>query len=514
MTVSIRQTLADNLFSGDAAPKPLSWDRTIRYIQEQLSGKTEADRKARHKRRNALYNDGGIEYINGLIDAVIMDKVSRQQRKAWAARTRFNNVTKRVVNEISTVYQKPAQRFVGGKGSTNQERFDALQSAVTREVFDRNFNRLLNLHRALLVAPRVKLVGRNDDGSPRNVPALDIITPAECSLLCHPNDAKTLVGVVVDIAAKPAFVGEHGVPRKTVWTEHEQFFLDDRWRMLGKPQEHGIGRLPYVFVSLDPATDCLWPGESGEDLTAAHLSIWFAAVCLLKETKSATKMALMSGDMASIARNQPMDTERVGEVPEGTTMQQFDMGMDLKQFINVHDHVFDAAGNNRGLSPAQLRNQGVQSAAARDLMRVPLREQRLEQHSVLRPFERELAHTMAAVMAVDAPEFTFDADPYRVNYADPQTPRSIKELLEEFEHARRLSVDSTIRFLMRQDPDLEFEDAVELQKDLVGEEVERNILLRPLQEISGSFGANLQVVPEQEPVEDSERSDDAAEEVA
>jgi hypothetical protein len=171
------------------------------------------------------------------------------------------------------------------------------------------------------------------------------------------------------------------------------------------------------------------------------------------------------------------------------------------------DYVTERAAANRGIPPAVLRHEGATSAEARELQRVPLREIRLQQQIPFRDLERDLAELQSLVISAKMPELAFDAVGWSVDFADPQTPLGQKEQLEVFEQERRLSMNSTIAEIMRRNPDLDYDAARAVMEQFAKDELDRNIILRPLQAIAGTPGATTPQVA-------SERPDDGQDEEA
>jgi hypothetical protein len=478
-------TILATLPSG-AVAADLTIDGLGQYLRQHYHTQEERDREERHRLRDQLYRDGGIDAMSKLIDSVFVDAEIREKRKKWARWARFNNVVKRVVNELSTVYQEPAVRTVGGE--ENNARYQVALALCGIHEVARQWNRMLNLHRALLVGVRVRQI---NDGAPQ--PVIDIVTPANARLITHPNDPSQIVAVAIRI--KPKVSSSVNVPAWVVWSDNERFMMNDQWEILSDSfVEHGLGRMPWVFVSLEPPTENgPWPGTAGEDLVNADMAIWFTNIALLKETKSATKQTIVSGDTTTMARGQALDPDIPVEAPDGTAINTVDMAMDLSLFRDTSDHILENVVNNYGMSSAMARHQGVQSAEARELMRVPLREMRREQQVTLRKFERDVAQVMTVVFAADYPDIAFQTVEWGINFGEAQTPLSPKEDLERFEHERRLGLTDTVEYLMEQDPDLSKEAAIaELQRH-VDVELERNRLMRPLQQVSGSMGAEQPV---------------------
>ena len=480
MTVTIRDVLS-TLPSGEQGVA-LSTSELGAYLSETYDTQAERDRNARHATRDEIYMDGGLSVMNRVLDAVYQDPLLRDLRKKMVPYTRFNNALKRVVNELSSVYSAPAIRSVASGDEVYQ---DVLTATSFGDVAVR-FNRLYNLHRAVLVGFRVRAL---PDGSRQ--PVVDMVSPASARAVLHPNDSALVVGWLIRIAHKSARRGNERPAAWALWTDHERVMLDERLQPIESTYlEHGFGVCPWVPIVRHRGIPGFWPGEEGEDLVSAQIALWLVNILMLKETKSATRQALLQGDLSMMARDQAMDTENPITLPDGASATSVDMSMDLGMFRDIGNHILESAASNYGLSSSVLKHQGVQSAEARDLMRVPLRELRLEQQVVFRAFERQFANVMAAVLRVDMPEMAFDPTGWAIDFGDPQTPLTPNEQITLFERTRKAGLDNTVDYLMRLNPDITEEQAMAQVTRNIELETWRNEVMRPLQSISGSLGAD------------------------
>jgi hypothetical protein len=482
VTVSILQTLAA-LPSGkqDVA---LDTDDLARYLRETILTEPEKVRNERHVLRDELYRDGGCGYMEQVIDTVFTDDQVKDLRKKWVKHARFNNAIKRIVNELSTVYSAPAARSVADDASN--ERYQALleQSRFDEQMI--HVNRMYNLHRTVLVGFRVREL---PDGT--REPVVDVATPSVVRAILHPIDPTWVVGWLIRIAVKTARRQERP-PAWMLWTDHERALLDENMAVIPDSWvPHGFGVCPWVPITRGPTPSGFWPGEEGEDLVAATVSIWFANISMMKETKSSTKQPIVQGDATTMARSQAMDSEVPIEAPDGVAVNTIDLGNDPKMFQSVADHALEKAGNNYGLSSALMSHQGVQSAEARELMRVPIRELRREQQTPFRIFERRFAEVMSKVCAVDLPDHTFKTDGWRIDFGEAQTPMTPTEELTLFEKERAAALDNTVAFLMRRNPDLTVDEALAQIETNIKVELERNRMMRPLAAVNGSTGQTL-----------------------
>lgn len=453
MTVSILDTLA--ALPDGPADRGLSLSELGDYLSRHYDTIAERDRNARHARRDIFYRDGGVELMEKVVGEIFSDKTVQGLRKKWVPYARFSNDVKRIVGELSTVYAEPARRTVEG-GQDNQARFESLaQSLLLDEVLD-EANRMANLHRAILVGPRVRV----DENGVRSM-VLDIATPTSVRAVTHPHDASLVVAWLVKTDARPARLSnEPRVIAWRLWSSHEVIDLDESLRVIGQPRPHALGLnrwVPLTFTA--SALPGFWPGEEGEDLIAAQVAIWMAHILMLKETKSATTMPIVSGDVGTAARYQASDTETPISVPEGVSVTTVDMSMDTAIFTRAADHALERVGNGYGLSLTTLKHQGVQSADAREIMLEPLRALRRKQIKFFRRFESQLVRVMARVAQVDMPGAAFSPEGYRIDFGEIQALTPKKQRMEEFESAARLGLDNIVDFYQRENPDVDAEGA-------------------------------------------------------
>lgn len=484
MTVSIRQVLA-TLPTGEMGV-PLTWDEVGRYLRENCNTDADRERENRHRLRDDLYRDGGVDHLCKVLEEVYDHEEIKKLRKKWAKFARFNNAIKRIVNEVSTVYTAPATRHVGNEA--DDKRYQEVLEALQFDEQLQEASRLFNLHRTIAIGPRVRIL---PDGTPE--PVLDIVTPSVWRVVLHPNDNKLVIGHLTRTDFRSVRSDWVRPAAWVLWTDHEYVFLDeDMMPLASTAVEHELGVCRWVAVTRSPTVAGFWPGEEGEDLVAAHISIWFANILLLKETKSATKVPVATGDLSGMTRGQMLDSEGDISMPGDTGLQVHDMSMDPDQFTAPADHVLERCANNYGLSMALITHQGVQSAEARDAMRIPLRELRRAQQPMWRSTERRLAVVLAAVLAADASGMAFNAEGWRIDFGEAQTPLSENEEVELFLKKRKALLTNTVDYLKEQNPDLDDETAWALVLRNLGFETARVEEMRTLTAISGGASEDLE----------------------
>lgn len=120
-------------------------------------------------------------------------------------------------------------------------------------------------------------------------------------------------------------------------------------------------------------------------------------------------------------------------------------------------------------------------------MRAPLKELRREQQIYFREFEREFADIQSMVLMEDMDEMAFSPDGWSIDFGEPSAPIDPKTELEVFEHKRRLGLTDTVEEIMRRNPDLTPKQALDVLEGHIELETVRNLLMRPLQQFSGSM---------------------------
>ena len=478
----IRELLAE-VPSGAQMP-PLGWDSVTRWLRDKYANDPEQKaRRKRAKRRQELYLSGGVAEMVQFVNEVFKNVDTRAKRREWVEKANFDNVIRRITHEGATTYSAPATRRVA---NDSDDRYQDLQRRCRQNEVMRRLERLLMLHRHLLLGFRVR------EENTRRVPVTDVLIPDSFDAIAHPLDPTRVIAYRILIEPEgPNITGRR--PASMLVDDEAITTLDADCVPLGdEPSKpHGWSRMPWVLCSLEPPGTALLDNQTGEDLVAAHRAVWFENILLLKESKSATKLPVHIGDTTQSMRQQAADSEVAFEGPAGTVVTSIDLSMDLSLFRDTATHIRETTAGNHGIGPGQLKHEGVQSADARELMRVPLRELRLEQQGYLREVEREFAEVQSMVCAKDLQECAFDTAGWTIDFADTQTPLGESESLDVFEKKRRLGLVDTIEEMKARNPDLTDEMAWDLLEQRYANETKRNELMRPLQQISGSTGAEM-----------------------
>lgn len=497
MSRSVRSILSDSI-SGPTG-EMLEWADVSRHLKGTVFYETEIKHREDAQRRQEFFKGHGDRYISALIDTVFKDPEVRDKRNEWVPLGKPNNVWKRIVQEKATVYNVPPVRELGSE--SDQANFDEIARQCRLNSMAKRWNQWGELQRTLAVGFRVRkrstgeIDPQTGEAITTDTPIVDVVSRDSFFALGHPFDATEVIaiGIRVSTALPKENTPETDAADEVweVWTEHERFYCDgngvfnrdiDVW-------EHEWDRMPWMLYSPEPPAGTLIDHWTGSETDAAHMAVWFEKICELKESKSATKIPVVSGDTTRDARDQAQDSEIVVEMKDGASLTAVDMSMDLSMFRDSGDHTFISTAANHGIAPGILKHQGVQSAQARELMRAPLKELRREQEDYLREFERQFIEIIAMVVKRDLTEFAFSTQGWSIDFQERATALDPKREDEVFEGRRKLGLTSTIREIMKRNPDFSREQAQEFLVSNIQDEFARNVLMRPLQQISGSMDA-------------------------
>ncbi len=453
-----------------------SWSAVTQFLRNQyIDNRDEKFRRAEAKKRDDYAAGAGDVNIIRLIETAFKDSVTRSLRSELVAWAKWNNVIQRVSHETATVYSEPAKRSIGA----NDERYQEFVELVNLDSVMREVDQKLVYHEDVWIQYRVRKETLE--------PVIDVITPAAFFAVCHPLDCTRLVAIIVEQTPQMARKDQ---PHYRVWCADETFQLDGDGAVLQNTVEPWpMGRLPGVLASIRPPStkSGLLAKSPAADLVAAHETVWFQNVLLLKESKSANKQTYASGDTSAAAMAQTADTEREVVLPEGVSMTAIDRGMDLSQFRDNADHVLERAAANHGLPPSVLHHRDSSSGQEIHLRRIPIRENRRRRIPVLRRVERDLATIQSLINKTDLPAFAFSADGFAIDYGEVQQPLTEAEQDAVFEQRRRMGLTDTIQEIRRRNPDLKTDvQAEEELKTHYEVETKRVLMMRELMSMSGA----------------------------
>jgi hypothetical protein len=462
------------------------------------------NRRAEIAQRVRLYNDDSASDFERLLETVFEDVEVQKQRKKLIPVATEQNVTRRIVDEVASLYDKPAVRKLAD--ATQDARFHEEERRLNLHEIMQETHRLLQLCNDVLIW---QFVGA--DGKPK----LRIVTPDCFDAIPHPQDRTQMAGVLLDMypmAVAPG-VDLQSLPHYELWDDEFRYLLnkkgelvDEHGRPVAEPKPHGMSRIPGVLLHKREPSDYLLDCRQGRDIISAHLGCGLLNVMIMRLQKSqGERQLVLKGNLAQVAAGQRMDGEGAVALPPETDLEMLDTRTDAEHYLAVKKDKLINVGQRYGLSYEQLTYQETSDSAsgkAYSVRREKLTELRGEQRRRAQVNEREVVTLMG-----------FSAEGMKVDHSEQALPQDAQEEIALLKDKMSLGLDSPLAYLKRKDPDLDDQGALDTLKKNLAEWAVMIVLVRALNAPAGGDANNAGRSP-QENGADNEKKDDEAEKQA
>jgi hypothetical protein len=449
----------------------------VRYVSKEYGLNFQASINNRHKARREeiaqrvrLYNDDGLTDFEALIENVFEDKTVQDQRKKLIKVATEQNVTRRIVDEVASLYDKPAVRTLSDEAES--KRFHAEEKRVNLHEIMQEAHRLLQLCNDVLVW---------QFASADKKTKLRVVTPDCFDAIPHPDDATVMAGVLIDrtpVAITATNI--ESLPHYEIWDDTFRYLLNKKGelvdkfgRPIGEPEEHGLGRIPGVLLHKREPSDRLLDCRAGRDIISAHLGCGLLNIMIMRLSKSqGERQPVLKGNLASVAAGQRMDGETPIALPPEVTLDMLDSRTDAGHYLTVKKDKLINVGQRYGLSYEQLTYQessDTASGKAYTARREKLTELRGEQRRRAQKNEGEVVSLMG-----------FDANDMKVDHSEQALPQDAIEEMDLLERKMSKGLDSPQAYLKRKDPDLDDDAAEALIKKNLSEWAVVILLVRSL----------------------------------
>jgi hypothetical protein len=391
--------------------------------------------------RIRLYRDHAQRDFEAVIENIFEKVDVQEQRKKLIGVATERNVTARVVNEVASLYDQPALRTFEDDATT--ERFRKRAVDVSLDEVMQEAQRLTFLCNETLIWSVAA------DVQSEGTPELQIITPDAFDAIPHPSNKLWAVGFIIDTAPGicPDGVDRTKLKHYEIWDDTFTYHVALDGTLLATI-EHKQGRIPGVLFHRRMPVDCLLDSHSGGDITAAHLGVGLLAILAMRLAKSqGERQPVLSGNLANIASGQSADGEKPLYLPPGVTASMLDSMTSPEHYIMLLENKVDGIEETYGIPP---KDTSGESGASFEARRRKLTELRNEQR------RRARIHEKAIVVLLG-----FNADTLEVDHQEQAVPVDAAQELALLDSKVRMGLDSPVAYLMRKDPDLTYEDAVD-----------------------------------------------------
>lgn len=374
------------------------------------------------------------------------------------------NIFRRIIREICTVYKKPAER---GLESGESKRWEELK-------------KIMKINTVMAEAHRLSKAGTASFIMVRAIPDTDkirlsLLTPDQVHVEEDKEDCTEMKSISYfvegkDIEGKKVrfwvyyspdnryYLRDDGKPFENHPLTHETYEIENKY-----------GIIPIVpFHAVYPVR-AFWRENWNRDAYDANMIIGVLNTYLnyLVKTQSFKQIVLVGAEISNSLKNGILDPSFPIPLPEGGSANTLDLQTNLEAIEKVIRGKVSAIANNYGISNENFTLSGqIASGYSLKIANRALEEIREADIPLCTDVEKNLFNVIRAVNNVEFPknqipgsaELSFNPGEitFPMEWVEEQSRWEF-----EFEHGISNSVD----YLLKQDPDLEREDAIKrLQK--------------------------------------------------
>ncbi|MCK5127931.1 MAG: phage portal protein [candidate division Zixibacteria bacterium] len=421
------------------------------------------DRQAEAQDKLDLYMDD--------FEAIIMAKIAELFHKDTRDRLLYHvnqsqNILKRVVNEISTLYKTESIRTTEPESDRYQELLESLGVDVTMKKINRYTN-LLNESLLKVGVRHGKIVH-------------DIITPNICTVIQNEADP-TQADAIIYMTTRVNTPGSSEI-RYHYWSKDGDYLIYDESfqiveRIYDSYDESGLLRYPYIdpdtgqyllpFVTFhrqDPDY-AYWDQDSGRDLYNATVATAIKMSLFDYYFKTGSfKQIYLIGDDAKMAAKQVLDPLTVLRgTGEDAEIGVLDRELDMEQLKNAIIFQINSIINNYGISADQYSLiVSEMSGRALKIRNRGLLEIRKEQLPIFKVAEEELFKVTRAVNNAHFPNNQIpDTVKFNIDYGELEIPEDPDDDLELQTKRLRSGLISPGQYYQHFNPDEKDEEEAE-----------------------------------------------------
>jgi hypothetical protein len=438
----------------------------LAVLQSHLRAKEkeERDRKNKASIRLAIYHDEWREILGDELQSLFCPE---NWQRLKLTRNTAQNILKKVVNEVSSLYKRePARKLIGPDGNTIDDH--PIMDAVT------DWTRTLQVvNRYMNLLNDVGVVVRWDKDLERLV--LDVLTPANTSVIQRDDFAGEAAAAYWEIDGKVDTPIQAEQKRFMYWDDEQHFIFDDKGTVYD-PSPNGdnpdlvnsYGLRPFAFIHRTKRPGMFWDPDDGGDLIAATIN-------------AGVKRTLKDHLYLRQSFKQPWLRGQLGKgvtpamVTDPATMLTCDVEgefgvLDLQaDFASVDGAIsadVDATLGTYGLSLGQFAATEDQSGVSLEIRNRGLREIREAQVPLFRQFESELFDRMVAIWNVESPEKQVPEGAYlSVDFAEPEVYSDPGKRRDDAEWKLKRGLISPTQFYQLFNPDADDETAQKAIED-------------------------------------------------
>jgi len=417
-------------------------------------------RKQNIAQRLRLYRNDADYDLAGVIDALFVDENVRQQRKKLIPLAMYENVAKRIVDEVASLYNRPAVRTL----TENNDAYRAICKEVDLDSAMKEAQRML-----LLCNDVMLMLLKTPAGKHR----MRVVTPDMFSAIPDENDRTELAAVLIDRKPESARIGMETNSSEVhydLWDDIYRYQLSASGQIV-KQEEHSLGRLPCVLMHAQkPSEHALLRADYGQDIISAHLAVFALNVMTLRLAKSqGERQPIFVGDAMQSASAQSADGERPVCLPPTSQAFMLDSKTSPEHYLMGKKEILSSVGRTYGMSYEMMTLTSDSSGKAVEQQRQKLIELRDEQR------QRAVIHESMVCELLG-----FDPSTLTLDFSEQTIAMDAADEVALLSEKVRLGLDSPIKYLMRKDPDLDRDAAEETLNENIDDWARVVVLVRAL----------------------------------
>lgn len=391
--------------------------------------------------RRRLYRDEADTDYRHLINSIFEDSKVREDRIRLIPVAKHQNVARRFVDELASLYNRPAVRRLGDEAAT------VAYSELAKE---RGLHDVMRDSLRMLFLCNNALVWNTET-------RMSVVTPDLFDAIPSPTNSGIMAGVVIHRAPVAIDLARDVLPVYEIWDDEFTYYVNaqgrivDRMGNAAEPVAHGLGRIPGVLLHRQAPTGSeLIDSASGRDITSGHLATFLLNIMTMRLGKAqGEQVPVLTGDMAHVVQGQRLDGENPIALPPGVIASVLNTKTSPEHYIAMKREIIAALEQTYGLPPSDsVAESSGFSISARRMKLTEIREE-----SRLRAIvhESEICKLLG-----------FDASSLRVDFREQAIPVDASEELALLRDGMKLGVDSPVAHLQRKNPDLSRDEAVAL----------------------------------------------------
>lgn len=393
-------------------------------------------------RRLRLYRDKCKQDIEAAICQIYETADYQLTLKRYVDVCKEQNVTRRIIDEIGSLYDRPVLRTLADKDAE----FHAEEKRLRLHELMQEGHRLLTLCNEVLLW---SFQGADDKQK------LRLVTPDMFDAIPHPVDSLVEAGILIDMPPISSLPGDARaqLPHYELWDDTYRYLLNAHGQLVdenGKPAldpiHHGGNGIPGVLLHRREPTTCILDADHGSDIDSCHLGVALLNVMIMRLSKSqGERQPVLQGNLAAVAAGQVMNGERPLMLPPEVVASMLDTKTDPDHYLAVKKDKISSTAVTYGMSYEQVTNSETSdSGKLFELRREKLKEIRAESR------RRAANVNEPAVIRL----MGFDPEGARFDYQEQSLPQDASEKVALLREKMKLGLDSPVEFLRREDPDL------------------------------------------------------------